>query len=491
MKEFNRIISILFFVLSIISPLNVICDERSDKVKELEIRRNINKADLSNLKVVDFAWLNKSTGALGEFKFVEIKNTSILGFKNINIEVYIYDGKGALTTFFIPLNDLISANETKKFNSVTTPILPFQPTKTEISIRSAEISYDSRIFSFEAVDSIKILDFDYIIDDSVAKIIIVETLEIKNKSKNYYGNVQYRIDFMDPKQNIIASKKFLIKEPIAPGQSKTFKHFQVPGLPTEQFTNISLSVESGDLLSSKEYLVAGGDRKYVDETLLDIDIDDPPVPSRDLKIQNYSWANSAKHTIGNINVEISNGSRFKYDSVEIVLDFKTPRGTTLISRKVRINDYIDPYKEKLFLNVPIGYVDFDVTNLEIRVTNANMIGYVKTVEKAKKKPSYQSKQRTPKEVFEPGSGLIIIDYDIQNFGSIKIFNRDDVEISDIEVSIELFDQKDNLIKEYDIVINDIIMPGQEKTFRAINLPGVDQISFVYAKIQIGSAKRPK
>ena len=59
MKEFNRIISILFFVLSIISPLNVICDERSDKVKELEIRRNINKADLSNLKVVDFAWLNK------------------------------------------------------------------------------------------------------------------------------------------------------------------------------------------------------------------------------------------------------------------------------------------------------------------------------------------------------------------------------------------------------------------------------------------------
>ena len=89
------------------------------------------------------------------------------------------------------------------------------------------------------MDSIKILDFDYIIDDSVAKIIIVETLEIKNKSKNYYGNVQYRIDFMDPKQNIIASKKFLIKEPIAPGQSKTFKHFQVPGLPTEQFTNIS------------------------------------------------------------------------------------------------------------------------------------------------------------------------------------------------------------------------------------------------------------
>ena len=116
--------------------------------------------------------------------------------------------------------------------------------------------------------------------------------------------------------------------------------------PTKQFTNISLSVESGDLLSSKEYLVAGGDRKYVDETLLDIDIDDPPVPSRDLKIQNYSWANSAKHTIGNINVEISNGSRFKYDSVEIVLDFKTPRGATLISRKVRIDDHIDPYKEK-------------------------------------------------------------------------------------------------------------------------------------------------
>ena len=95
-------------------------------------------------------------------------------------------------------------------------------------------------------------------------------------------------------------------------------------------------------------------------------------------------ANNAKHTIGNINVEISNNSRFKYDGVEIVLDFKSPRGSTLISRKVRIDDYIDPYKEKLFLDVPIGYIDFDVTNLEIHVADANMIGYVKTVEKAKK-----------------------------------------------------------------------------------------------------------
>ena len=55
MKEFNRIISILFFVLSIISPLNVICDERSDKVKELEIRRNFVKkfSSKSALRLID------------------------------------------------------------------------------------------------------------------------------------------------------------------------------------------------------------------------------------------------------------------------------------------------------------------------------------------------------------------------------------------------------------------------------------------------------
>ena len=143
------------------------------------------------------------------------------------------------------------------------------------------------------------------------------------------------------------------------------------------------------------------------------------------------------------------------------------------------------------MDIPVGYIDFDVTNLEIHVADANMIGYVKTVEKAKKKSSYQSKQRTPKEVFKPGNILIVVDYDIQNFGSIKIFNRGDIEISDIEISVELFDQKDNLMKEYNIVINDIITPGQEKTFRAINLAGVDQIDFVYAKVQIGNAKRSK
>ena len=181
----------------------------------------------------------------------------------------------------------------------------------------------------------------------------------------------------------------------------------------------------------------------------------------------------------------------KYNDIEVILNFQTPSGNTLISKTVKIDGEIGSYKEKTFSNISIGYIDYDIKNLEVYIVDANMIGYVTTIRKDEQKTPREIKSDRPKEAFSPGSNLIVVDYSISNFSSIKIFNRSDMEISDIEMKIKLFDEKNNLVKEYDILINETILPRQEKTFRTIRLHDVERIGFTYAKIQILQAKKLK
>ena len=72
---------------------------------------------------------------------------------------------------------------------------------------------------------------------------------------------------------------------------------------------MSIEVGSGKMISPKEYLLTGGDEDYIDVTG-DVDIDDASVPRSDLRIDRFSWVNDAKHSVGTINIEITNNSRF-------------------------------------------------------------------------------------------------------------------------------------------------------------------------------------
>ena len=518
MYKINKKISIFFFLLSMIVSLDTVSDERNIRPKELEIKKNIKKVDLSKLTITDFEWLTKGKSMLGKFDFIEIKNSSILGFDNIKIEVQLKNKDGTRINYVIVLKDSIGSKETKKFRNVVIPLLPWEPKETRIAIKSGDILHDKETLPFEARGSIKILDFKFIVDNLASKTIIVEKLKIINESRNYYGNIKYIIDFQDSRKKLVTSRQFGIKGSIGPGETKTFKNFNIPGLPSKEFMDIYLRVGSGDLLSSKEYLLSGGDEKYIDKSLIDIDFDDSPVPNADLGIKGYSWISDVQHTIGVLDIDISNNSRFKYNDIEVILNFQTPSGNTLISKTVKIDGEIGSYKEKTFSNISIGYIDYDIKNLEVYIVDANMIGYVKTIRKDEQKTPRSVKTKLiisplrgeffwksltkfvnreeiksdrPKEAFSPGSNLIVVDYSISNFSSIKIFNRSDMEISDIEMKIKLFDEKNNLVKEYDILINETILPRQEKTFRTIRLHDVERIGFTYAKIQILQAKKLK
>ena len=54
MYKNNKKISIFFFLLSMIVSLDTVSDERNIRPKELEIKKNIKKVDLSKLTITDF-----------------------------------------------------------------------------------------------------------------------------------------------------------------------------------------------------------------------------------------------------------------------------------------------------------------------------------------------------------------------------------------------------------------------------------------------------
>ena len=72
MDKINKKISIFFFLLSMIVSLDTVSDERNIRPKELEIKKNIKKVDLSKLTITDFEWLTKGKSMLGKFDFIEI-----------------------------------------------------------------------------------------------------------------------------------------------------------------------------------------------------------------------------------------------------------------------------------------------------------------------------------------------------------------------------------------------------------------------------------
>ena len=118
MRISNIILLASIFFLSPVCLQESISNERTSKQKELEIRKNINKADLSKLEIVDFKWSTKAMGTLGKFEKIEIKNLSKIGFKNITLEIQIYNSAGTLITFLVPIGDSIQPGATKLIKDI-------------------------------------------------------------------------------------------------------------------------------------------------------------------------------------------------------------------------------------------------------------------------------------------------------------------------------------------------------------------------------------
>ena len=190
---------ILFYILIIPLLTTLFCYAYADdKSLENQLKRNITKVqDLSDITVSGFKWKNKSKDTLGVFSFIEINNSSKLAFKNIKLDVYIYDKDGVGYKFLLPIKGQIPPKTKKKFTLVRTPILQLAPETTDLIVKSAQLDYEKDTLKIKVKNAIDINEFDYIIDNVAAKIIQVDKLSYTNQSENSFKEIVFSVNFFD------------------------------------------------------------------------------------------------------------------------------------------------------------------------------------------------------------------------------------------------------------------------------------------------------
>ena len=91
-KSIKTLLSLVFTVLT---ALLFYCN---DLHANAEIDDLVNK-NLTKLEIINYEWTNKSMNSQPMFDVIEIRNNSSIGFKDLVLEVQVYNSSGTLYTF--------------------------------------------------------------------------------------------------------------------------------------------------------------------------------------------------------------------------------------------------------------------------------------------------------------------------------------------------------------------------------------------------------
>ena len=487
MKKLNCIILIFsIFIIPLLGPFVI----NAETISSNELKKNVNEIDdLSKITVSKFKWKQKTKGIPGIFDYVEISNKTKINIKNIRLEVLMYDSKGILYKFLIPINGKISSNSTKRFFSILTPILNFFPEQTIVNIESAKLSYEKDNLKINAKNAIKVKNFDYIVENVAAEIVIVKELKFINESPNYFKDLVFSIEFYDEKNKLIESVPFKVRAVIGPMETKVIKDFQIPGINIKYFSKVELSVFKGELISGKEYISAGGDSKLVSDSTSDFS---SPLPNQDIKINEFEVVNRSKNTIGLMNINLTNDSRYKYEDIVLLVGFINKSGNTFTTKKIKIKDILLPYSSKIFSNTKFGMVDNDFENLSLSILSATMIGSVKETKKDLLKIKLKKRENIEKLIeFKSKNELIILSTNIGNLTSIRVLNVSDFKIFNPIFKLIFLDENSKIIKTLLIKGDGPIDSKKERTYRSIKIPNFNSYKYINYDVKFVSAERLK
>ena len=490
MKKLNYII--LIFSLLIIPLLGqfAVSAETANSNNENEIKRNINEIDdITKVVVSEFRWKQKTKGIPGIFDYVEINNKLTVDIKDVRIEVLAYDSKGILYKFLIPIKGEIRGNSKKRFYSILTPILNLFPEETMVNVESAKLSYQSDNLKIKAKNAIKINNFDYIVENIASETVQVKELDFINESSNYFKDIVFSIEFYDEKNKLINSVPFKVRGVIGPKEKKVAKNFQIPGINIKYFSEVKLSVFKGDLIDAKEYISEGGDSKLVDESNLR---DSRALPRKDIKINDFKIINKSKNTIGLINIDLTNRSRFKYENIVLSVGFENKSGNTFTSKKIRIKDILLPYSTKNFINAEFGLVDNDFAKINLAILSADMIGSVKEVKKSKPNNMIKNKRITKDlKAFKGNNELIILNSNLGTLTSVRVLNVSVNKIFNPVFEIKLLDENSKNLKTLLIKGEGPIDSKKERTYRSIKIQDFNSYEYVNYTIEFISGEKLK
>ena len=298
-----------------------------------------------------------------------------------------------------------------------------------VNIESAKVTYKQDRTKIKAKNAIEINKFEYILDKIATKTIQVKNLSYTNNSKNFFKDVVFSVNFLDQKGELLKSIIFKDRIVIGPGETKISKEFQIPGLTLDYFSDISLTVYDGKLIGDTEYLSKGGDSKLSTKDMSSSSFDSP-YPSADLIINSFDVINKSKNTIGLININLSNNSRYEYNDIVIIVGFMNSAGNTITSKKIKINDTISPYSSKVFSSVNFGIIENNFYALSLAISSAEMISSVQKIKRddlikveSELKKNVDIDQVNNKLVtFDSNNELLILNVDIARLASVKVLN---------------------------------------------------------------------
>ena len=495
-KSIKTLLSLVFIVLT---ALLFYCN---DLHANAEIDDLVNK-NLSKLEIINYEWTNKSMNSQPMFDVIEIRNNSSIGFKDLVLEVQVYNSSGTLYTFPIFLQGkVIPPGELIRLENITTPsILPFNVAKTRIGIKKAQFSYENNK-DFNPTKNIIIENFDYIIDSSASKTVQLKLLEYKNISENYYNNVQFKIVFLDSKNNPVGETIYLNSNPISPGEKVSIENFVIGSSSANNSSKINIKVNDADLISSKAYIELGGINQVSQSQTNDFN--KIPIILSDLNIKNYKWISNASNTLGILNVEILNESYFDYTNVVFEVYFMNSNGSTINKRRAKSKKDIFFAKSTQDAQVSVGLMDFKFSSIEIAIISGDSSldkeklikdsSDKKIVQKANtdvssklesdssdSKLSGALQELTSTEIIE--NIIIVSTTYTSSSGSIKVLNLADYDLFDLTLEVSAKDGKSIMfpIKR--------LNSRSERTFFGINLNELDIIDGQYINFKIIKASK--
>ncbi|MBT3475561.1 hypothetical protein HN460_01315 [bacterium] len=497
MKKLNNIFILFSLSFALFLAMPLLYGNAQNEENEAELRANINKVNLSKIQVTDFRWKHKAKSTIGVFEYIEVANNSNLTYKNLKLEIIIYSQNGSPYKFQISLPGDIGPNSKKRFSSVSSIMLSFSPEKTLINIESAKVAYDKDTIRIKAKNAIKVNEFKYIPDSIATKTIQVKKLSYTNNSKNFFKDIIFSVNFLDQKGKLLKAITFKDRLVIGPGETKISKEFQIPGLNLNYFSDINLTVYDGTLIGGSEYLSKGGDSRLASK--VQSTSFDSPYPKEDLIIESFDILNKNKNTMGLMNINLSNNSRYEYKDIALIVGFVNSSGSTTTSKKIKIKDTINPYSSRLFSSVNFGIIDNNFDTISLSISSAEMISSVQEINRddsIKKESKLKENVDVPEGndnlvAFDSNDELLILNVDIARLASVKVLNISSHVIFDPIFNLILLNKDNEVVKTLLLKGSGKINPKEERTYRSININNINSYNYDQYRVEFVSGQKVK
>jgi hypothetical protein len=216
-------------------------------------------------------------------------------------------------------------------------------------------------------------------------------------------------------------------------------------------------------------------------------------------INDFNVTNSVRNTIGKVDINLSNTSRYQYKDIVVSVQFVTSSGNTITSKKIKINDSIQAYTQKTLSNNEFGLIDNEFDNFRLSILSATMVDSVSQPPKAAAVSNsrvlinrgMEDKEAPQLVKFDANYELLILNSDINTLSSVKVLNVSDKKIFNPTFELILLGKGNEVVGTILLNASGPINSKKERTFRSIEIANYDSYDYENYTIKFVSGEKLK